>query len=63
MVGGKYLFEDYIEIRVYGFEQPPYPFPLFIPMRIFSLDFIKHSLKIDKFHFVLAKKGYISSSQ
>jgi len=59
VVGDWFLFKDYIEIEVYGSELPPYQLLMFMPTRIFSLGFIRHSLNLDQIHFVPAKKGYI----
>lgn len=43
-VGDWFPFEDYTEIRVYGSELSAYQLPVFMPMRIFSLELIMHSL-------------------
>lgn len=58
-VGDWYFFEEYTEIRGYGCELPPYHLPMFVPMRIFALKFIRQSLHRDQIHFVPAKKGYM----
>lgn len=39
-VGDWFQFQDYDEIRLYGVEVSPYRFPTFVPMRLFSLEFI-----------------------
>ena len=44
---------------IYGCEIPPYHLPVFMPMIIFSLEFIRQRLNACQLHFVLAKKGYI----
>lgn len=54
--GDWYLFDDYTEIRVYGAEVSPYRLPVFPAMRIFALEFIRQTLKVDQIHFVHAKK-------
>lgn len=56
-MGDWYLFEDYTEIRVYGSKLPPYQLPIFMPMRIFALEFITQSLNTYQIHFVQAKKS------
>ena len=33
--GDGYLYQNYMEIRVYGCELAPYKLPKFLPMRIF----------------------------
>jgi hypothetical protein len=35
-----YLYQDRIEIRVYRCEMAPYKLPKFLPIRIFSLEYI-----------------------
>ena len=42
-----YLYDDYTEIMVYGIEEPPYYLLVFPTMRIFSLEFIRQTLKAD----------------
>jgi len=57
-VGDWFIFEDYAKIRLYGSEVVPYKLPIFVPMRLISLEFIRLSLNVDQVHFVLAKKGH-----
>ena len=38
--GDWFVFEDYSEIRLYGAGVEPYRLPVFVPMRLFSLEFI-----------------------
>lgn len=42
-VGNWYIFKVYTKIRFYGAEVPPYHLPIFFPMTIFSLEFIRNS--------------------
>lgn len=58
-MGDWYIFEDYTKIRLYVVEVPPYHLPIFFPMRIFSLESIRHSLNVDQGHFNLSHKGCI----
>jgi hypothetical protein len=37
-VGDWYISENYIVIRVYGFESQPYRLPIFLTHRIFALE-------------------------
>ena len=55
-IGDWYLYENYTEIRIFGCELPPYKLPKFIPMRIFSLEYIRQMINMDEIHFVAAKK-------
>jgi len=54
--GDWYLYQNYIEIRVYGCELAPYKLPKYLPMRIFALEYISQMLNFDDIHFVVAKK-------
>lgn len=58
-VGVWFLFEDHTKIRLDGAEVEPYHLPLFLSMRIFSLNFIRESLNLDQIHFFPRYKGYI----
>jgi hypothetical protein len=40
-LGDWYLYQNHIEIRVYGCELPPYRFPKYLPVRIFALEYIR----------------------
>ena len=46
-IGGWYLFDDYTKIRVYGADVPPYHLSVFPAMQIFSLEYIRQTLKVD----------------
>jgi hypothetical protein len=54
--GDWYLYQDHTEIRVYGCELPPYKLPKFLPVRIFSLEYIRQMINSDDIHFVAFKK-------
>ena len=57
--GDWFVFEDYYEIRFYGASVEPYRLPVFVPMRLFALEFIRKSLNVDQIHFVPMKKGHM----
>ena len=57
--GDWYVFEDYSEIRLYGAGVEPYRLPVFVPMRLFALEFIRKSLNVDQIHFMHIKKGHM----
>jgi hypothetical protein len=54
--GDWYLYQDHIEIRVYGCELAPYKLPKYLPMRIFALEYIRQMINSDDIHFVSLKK-------
>ena len=58
-VGDSYLFEDHIELRIYGCKLPPFHLLVFMPMRIFVLEFMRQSLKSVQIHFFPAKKRFM----
>lgn len=58
-IGDWFQFEYYSEIRLYGVEVAPYKIPTFVPMRLFSLEFIRQSLNLDQVHFMLTNKGHL----
>jgi hypothetical protein len=51
-----YLYQNHTEIRVYGCELAPYKLPKYLPMRIFSLEYIRKIINSDDIHFVSLKK-------
>lgn len=51
-----YLYQNYTEIRVYGYELAPCKLPKFLPMRIFALQYIRQMISADEIHFVAANK-------
>jgi hypothetical protein len=54
--GDWYLYQDYIEIKVYGCKLAPYKLPKYLPVRIFSLEYIRKIINSDDIHFVSLKK-------
>jgi len=56
--GDWFIFEEHVEIRLYGAAIKPYRLPKFVPMRLFGLEFIRQSLNVDQVHFVPMKKGF-----
>jgi hypothetical protein len=55
-MGDLYLYQDHIEIRVYGCKLAPYKFPKYLLVRIFSLEYIRQMINSDDIHFVSLKK-------
>ena len=57
VIGDWFLYDEYTKIRLYGF--PGYPFLLhaFLTNRIFSLEFARQRIHIEKSHFLNIKKG------
>jgi hypothetical protein len=51
-----YLYQNHIEIRVSGCTLAPYKLPKYLPVRIFSLEYIRHMINSDDIHFVSVKK-------
>jgi len=51
-----YLYKNHTEIRVYGCDLPPYRLPKYLPVRIFSLEYIRQMVNSDDIHFVAVKK-------
>ena len=54
--GDWYLYQNHLEIRVYGCELPPYKLPKYLPIRIFALEYIRQMINSDDIHFVSLKK-------
>jgi hypothetical protein len=54
--GDWYLYQNHTEIRVYGCELASYKLPKYLPMRIFSLEYIREMINSDDIHFVSLKK-------
>jgi len=52
------LYQNYIELRIYGCELAPCKLPKFLPTRTFALEYIKYMINADEVHFVAAKKKY-----
>ena len=55
-IGDLYMYQDHIEIRVYGCELAPYKLPKYFPVRIFTLEYIKQIINSYNIHFVDFKK-------
>ena len=55
-MGDWYLYQVHTEIRVYGCELAPYKLPMYFPVRIFSLEYIRQMINSDDIHFVSLKK-------
>jgi hypothetical protein len=51
-----YLYQNHTKIRVYGCELAPYKLPKYLPIRIFSLEYIRQIINSDDIHFVSLKK-------
>jgi hypothetical protein len=54
--GDWYLYKNHSEIRVYGCELAPFKLPKYMPVRIFSLEYIRQIMNSDDIHFVSLKK-------
>jgi hypothetical protein len=54
--GDWYLYQNHTEIRVYGCELAHYKLPKYVPVRIFSLEYIRQIMNLDDIHFVSLKK-------
>ena len=52
----RYLYQIFIEITLYGCELPPYHLPIFLPLRVFAIEFIRQSLSTCQMHFLLRNK-------
>jgi len=57
-IGYWYPYHNYIEVMVFGCELSPYKLPKFLPMRIFSVEYIKKMLNVDEIHFLSSKNKY-----
>ena len=55
-IGGWYLYQNYTKIMIYGSELAPYKLHKYVPMRIFSLDYIGKMINMNEVHFVSSKK-------
>jgi hypothetical protein len=51
-VGYWYVFEHYIEIRIYGCQLAPFRLPVFMTPNIFAIAYIMQRLNFDEIHFV-----------
>ena len=57
--GDWFVFEDFSKIRLYGASVEPYRLPVFVPMRLIALEFIRKSINFDQIHFVPMNKGHM----
>ena len=55
-VGDWYLYQNHIEIRIYGCLLAPYKLPRYLPMRLFALEYYRQIINVDEINFVNAKK-------
>jgi hypothetical protein len=54
--GDWYLYQNHTKIKVYGCDLAPYKLPKYLPIRIFSLEYIRQMINSDDIHFVSLKK-------
>jgi hypothetical protein len=54
--GDWFLYQNHTEIRVYGCELAPYKLPKYVPVQIFSLEYICQMINSDDIHFVSLKR-------
>lgn len=50
------MYQNHIEIRIYGCELAPYKLPKYLPMRLFSLEYYRKIINSYEVSFVKAKK-------
>lgn len=62
-VGDWYLYHKYIEIRIYGYEFPPYKLLKYLPMRLFALEYYRKIIKSNEVHFVKGKKKGVAQDK
>jgi hypothetical protein len=55
-MGDWYLYQNHTEIRIYGCELAPYKLPKYLPVRIFTLEYISQMMNSDNIHFASLKK-------
>lgn len=61
--GDWYLYQNHIEIRVYGSNLIPYKLSKYLPMRLFSLEYIRHIINSDTINFLVAKKKTVQNQE
>jgi len=54
--GDCFLYQNHTEIRVYGCELAPYKLPKYVPVQIFTLEYIRQMINSHGIHFVSLKK-------
>lgn len=55
-VGDWYLYPNHTEIRIYGYELPPYKLPKYLPMRLFSLEYFRKMIGVDEVQLLASRK-------
>jgi len=55
-IGDWYLYQNHIEIRMYGCEIFPFKLPKYVPMRLFALEYFRQIINADLIHFCSTKK-------
>jgi hypothetical protein len=45
--GDRYLYQNHMEIRIYGCDMAPYKLPKYVPVRIFSLEYIRKMINLE----------------
>ena len=50
------MYQNHTEIRVYGSNIIPYKLPKYLPMRLFSLEYIRQIIDSDSTNLLAAKK-------
>lgn len=51
-----YLYQNHTEIRIYCCELAPYKLPIYLPMRLFTLEYYRQMINSYEAHFVKANK-------
>jgi len=55
-VGDWYLYQKHTEIRIYGCQLSPYKMSKYLPMRIFALEYFRHTINSNEANFLSARK-------
>ena len=55
-MGDWYLYQDHIEIKIYGCQLTPYKLPKYLPMRIFALEYFRQIIDFDEVNFLSTRK-------
>jgi len=55
-IGDWYLYQNHTEIKIYGCELCPYKLPKYVPIRLFSLEYLRQLINVDLTHFCNVKK-------
>ena len=51
-IGDWFIYENYIVLRVYDFEEDPYKFTYFLIPRVFPMEYIRKMFIYDQMHFL-----------